>query len=315
MSWFFAAATTSWLAAAAWMALLVLPVAAVARLLPARRARVAAVLWAAVAVVGLVAALWVTARLPRWSSRHLDYTPHLERPLPHFCFAETARLLGEGTVRVASLITATFWLLGLTRLVLSAFRGASVARALAATAVPLPNPFSPRVFSVPAQAAEATPAFSAKTIGFFRPVVVMPEATASSMEPEAAAAVLLHELDHALWRDPAAALVLSAVAWAFPGLGWLLYRQWRLHSERAADVAAALRVGEGALAKAFALLGSRGLRDRSGLAAGSGPDRSGPALAAALGWVLLLMAAWPATYPRLLMSLVCAFETTTSAWR
>lgn len=316
MSWFLAAATTAWLAAAVVMVAFLLPVAAVARLLPVRLSRIAALLWAGIAAAGIAAAVGAAISLPAWATHRLEYTPHLERPLPHFCFAEMARGLGEGTVRVASLIALVLWLLGLVRLVSSALRGASVARSLASAAAPLSNPFSSRVLSVRSEASWAALAPLAQTAGFFHPVVAVPEATVSDMQPEAAAAVLLHELDHAFWRDPAVALVLSGLAWTFPGLGWVVYRQWRLHSERAADVAAARRAGQAALVQAAALLAGRDAGDRHGLLAASGGlDRPGPALAAAFGWLLLVVAAWPALYPLALMTLVCVFETTASAWR
>lgn len=316
MSWLLAAATTTWLAAAVVMVVLLLPVAAVARLLPVRLSRSAALLWAGVAAAGIGTAVGVVVSLPGWAAHRLEYTPHLERTLPHLCFAEMALMLGEGTVRVASLIVFVLWLLGLVRLASSAFRGASVARSLASAAAPLPNPFSSRVLSVSSEASWTALAPLAQTAGFFQPVVVVPEATMSDMGPEAAAAVLLHELDHAFWRDPAVALVLSALAWAFPGLGWVIYRQWRMHSERAADVAAARRAGQAALVQAAALLGRRGAGDRRGLSmVSSGLDSPGPAVAAALGWLFLLVAAWPALYPRLVMTFVCAFETTASVWR
>lgn len=316
MSWFLAAATTAWLTAAAAMALLLLPVAAVARLLPIRLSRLAAVLWAAVGAGGIVCAILVVLNLPTWATHHLQYTPHLERPLPHFCLAEAVRLLGEGSLRVASLVALLLWLLGLGRLFLSAVRSMSLARSLAATAVPLSNPFSPRVFSVSADSAGAGNAFSPRTVGFFRPMVVVPAAAVGHIPPEAAAAVLLHELDHAYWRDPATALALSALAWTFPGLGLVILRQWRVYSERAADVAAARRAGSGALAQALALSGRYDVRNRHGISVADAVlDRSSPALAAAIGWLLLLIAGWPVVYPRLLMTLVCTFETTASVWR
>lgn len=316
MSWFLAAATTAWLAAAAGMALLLLPIAAVARLVPVRLSRLAAVLWAGSVAVGGICAVWVVLSLPAWAAHPLQYTPHIERPLPHLCFAEAARLLGEDTVRVASVTTLVLWLLGLGRLTFSALRSAALGRSLASVAVPLSNPFSPRVLSVSADASGTARAPMAQTTGFLRPLVVVPEATMSHMDSEAAAAVLLHELDHAFWRDPATALVLSALAWTFPGLGWVIYRQWRMHSERAADVAAAGRAGAAALVQATALLGRRDAGRGGGLcAAHGGLQRPTPALAAALGWLLLFVASWPVFYPRVLMTLVCAFETTAAVWR
>lgn len=316
MSWFLAAATTAWLAAAAGLVLLLLPVAAVARLLPFRLSRLAALLWAGTAAAGCVCAVGATLSLSAWAAQPLQYTPHIERPLPHLCLAAAARLLGEGTVRVASLVILVLWLLGLGRFVFSALRSAALGRALASAAVPLSNPFSPRVLSVSLGASSSAHALVAQTTGFLRPAVLVSEAAVSEMDPEATAAVLLHELDHAFWRDPAVALVLSALAWTFPGLGWIVYRQWRMHSERASDVSAARRAGVVALMQASVALG----RSDAGYGEGQctahgGLDRPTPALAAALGWLLLLVAAWPVLYPRLLMTLVCAFETTAAVWR
>jgi beta-lactamase regulating signal transducer with metallopeptidase domain len=78
------------------------------------------------------------------------------------------------------------------------------------------------------------------TVGFFRPIVLLPASVTKSLSPEALKQVARHELAHARWRDPlanAAVRMTRAVLWPSLPL-WFLERIISAEREISADRAA-----------------------------------------------------------------------------
>lgn len=301
--------TAAWVAGGAAMVVLVLPVASVAMLLPAGACRTAALLWAGVGAVGIGVAGAVVVSSPAWASNPLAYTPHLERPLPHICFRSAAQgWLGGELVRAASIVVCALIAFGVARVVIGLVQTARLA-GKAGDWRPIPNPFYPR-----AAASEDSGAVTC-TVGLLRPRILLAMSRLRDLSPAAQAAVVLHEVAHARWRDPLVALVLRFVASCWPLPGQLLLSQWLQHSEAAADALAAQRAGAAAWLEAAAAMGKAvSVGGGSGQALG-GPGTSGVgAVAAAGSWLLLAGAALASYGAAAWSSVICLFETVAAAW-
>ena len=85
----------------------------------------------------------------------------------------------------------------------------------------------------------------AATVGLMRPAVLLSRGLLDRLSPQASRAVRAHEAAHRRRRDP---LRLALGRWGtslhLPGTGRALYREFDLAVERAADEAAARRVGD-----------------------------------------------------------------------
>jgi Zn-dependent protease with chaperone function len=319
MGWSLATISAGWLAAMTVMAAASLPVAALTKLHPSRYCRLSAFLWQAVALAGWGAFFATLVAAPIWFSDPPDYirhSPHLERVLPHVCFRVVRDTVGDGYLAAGSIVAVVLLILGLVRLITGLLAERRTSRALMATA---------RTTDGPDGGLEGAPASSslsrlsgqpAVTLGFLHPLVLMTAGALAGVSSGASSAVIAHERVHVRWRDPLTQLLLGVTAWCFPGVGWIVAANWRRHSEHAADTFARATAGEVAWREAMRALSGEGaglmLADR--MAAAEGPISPSPAIAAAGGWLLLAIAAWPFVYPYVAMSLFCWIETTWHAW-
>lgn len=305
-----AALTSAWIAGALTLGLLALPVASVTRLLPARQARIGALLWAFTAAAGLVVSTAVFVSAPLWAAQPLLYTPHLERPLTHLCLAGAAcSWLGIELIRAVSLAALGLTVAGLVRLALGLQRTRAVSASLR-DLPSLPSACHPQVFVADDARGVST------TVGLLSPRVVVSRALAEELPADARAAVICHEQCHSSWRDPLARLVLSAVALAWPLPGLLVLREWARMSEVAADWQAVTRVGAEAWRGALAALDRDGgaAEERLHRVEHSAGGRAGW-MAAAASWGFLGAAALALYGRAALLSVVCLFETVLSSWQ
>ncbi len=323
MGWSLATISAGWLAAMTVMAAACLPAAALTKLLPSRYCRLSALLWQAVALLGWGLFVATLAAAPVWFSDPPDYirhSPHLERTLPHACFRVVRDTVGDGYLVAGSVAAVGLLLLGLGRLVSGLLAERRTSRAILASAHTTDGPDGEPVLLLEgASASSGLVGLSgqpALTVGFLHPVLLMTAGALEGMSSGASSAVVAHERDHARWRDPLTQLLLGVTAWSFPGAGWIVAANWLRHSEHAADTVARATAGDAAWREALRALGGEGagllLADR--LAAAENPVSLSPAIAAAAGWVLLAIAAWPFAYPYVAMSLFCWIETTWRAW-
>ncbi len=291
------------------MGLTALPVASVTRLLPTRRARIGAVLWALTGMFGLLTAAVCALAAPRWATHPLTYTPHLERPLPHICFVGAAQWwIGVELVRLLTIVALLAWLGGIARFFLG-LRATAAAVRRAAPLKPLPNSLHPRVFVAEGACAGST------ALGFFVPYAVISSHASGDLPPEAQAAILWHEVNHMRWRDPLARLVLSALAvcWPIPGV-WVL-REWSRLSELSADDEAITHAGAVAWHQALAALDIDRARVDERVWEARENKTGGGWLAAGISWVLLGLAASILYGHSGVLSVVCLFETLLMSWR
>ena len=304
MGFVLGAISAAWIGGLAAGLAALLPAASVARLLPRRMARVEALLWAAVVVVQVAAAAAVLIAAPRWAARPIQYTPHLERPLAHLCFLHAARsLLGAEFLRGGALVVLGLVAVAGARLCVGAARARRELAAAMSGAEVLHNPFCERAFVADVDAPAA--------VGLLRPVVVISR-DARELPPEPLAAILAHEAAHARWRDPLVGLVVEAAAWVWPLPGIVVAGMWRRAAERAADQEAMARAGVEAWAAARSVYGAEDEEDFEGL---KRPEGTGPAVAAALAWALLLVALGHVIWRPAVLTIVCAFEAFGGAWR
>ncbi len=306
MSFFLSAVAASWLAGGVVLCGLCLFAASVGMLLPRRLARLAAVLWVSSAVVALFVSVAVMVRAPAWHSFPLAYTPHLERPLPHLCFQRVAQTwFGAELIRLGSLATCGLFVAALSRLlVMSAATAAACRRASHLPTVA--NPFYSRVV-------EDGKGGLTRTVGFLRPVVIVSRSQLAALPVSAQAAVILHEVAHARWRDPLAGLILRAMSWWWPLIGGFVERKWREAAETAADVYAASRSSV------------RVVRPQTGTVtdfetgqAPGGNESAGSltgAIATAASWALLIGTLLAAYGHSAWLSVICVFETVQAAWQ
>jgi Zn-dependent protease with chaperone function len=310
MSDLLAAQFTAWLAAAGVASVLTVVVASVARLLPARYARAEALLWVAVGLVGMAAAWAVCGSACAWRTNLLAYTPHLERSLPHLCFLRAGQSwLGAELLRGLSLLTAFLWLAGLAVLV-GGGCAARRASAQAASGLTHDTPFGARLRLVAGQGPLA------RVVGLWRPRVLVSAPLFRPLPRDVQAAVVIHELSHARWRDPLVRLLLAAFAVAVPVPGQFVLRRWAEASELAADGCAVRRAGQAAWRQAVQACAPNPQADlrAMSLAAPHRPQKAAAALAALAAWAVGL-ATGVSLYARpAALSLVCAFEAVRAAW-
>ena len=114
-------------------------------------------------------------------------------------------------------VIASVWMCGVLAVVVIRFRGwLQIRHAMRqGTAIPMPIPVA--VLSVPG-------VLEPGVVGFFRPVLLLPEKLVKSLNPAHLQAVIAHEMTHVRRRDNLTAaihMVIEALFWFYPLVWWI----------------------------------------------------------------------------------------------